>query len=322
MGVLIMQLAVHQFLHGIREALTIWFALVGLAVGTIACLLTPGRIRQQRRLASRRPQRRSAATPASRTRVAGDRGRTDGGARGRRARGAGATGGGVRGAGATGGGARGAGATGGGVLPARRDRHRTPTEELSRYAEEVAVAAARAGVTARRRREDWLAAQRERDEAWRAYEEADAAARRVLRAAAFGLPTTPGTPREFVDRERYLHRTATDAYRRGELALEQLNDALAHRNGWDPRRHPFEQEAVVRRAGRHRLLRIYQTTAAMERAAWYASDMASIAKRSLDNEAYVAATRARHERGRHGTGAPARRRWPWGAAQRPTLAIR
>jgi hypothetical protein len=310
--VLIMQLAAHQFLLGVREALTIWLALVGLAVTTIAAMIAPGRIRQRRASASRR---RRPATNVT-------------GATGGRASGMSAAGGRATGMSAAGGRATGVSAAGGrasgSAVQARRDRHRTPAEEMGRYAEEVAVAAARAGVTARRRREDWLAAQRDRDEARRAYQAADAAARRVVRAGAFALPATPATPDEFADRARYLHRTATDAYRRGELALEQLNDALAHRNGWDPRRHPFDQEAIVRRAGRHRLFRIYQAATALERTAWYAADMAEVAQRSLDREAYAAAVRARQERDREGRGtsAAAHRPWRLGAANRPTLATR
>jgi hypothetical protein len=120
----------------------------------------------------------------------------------------------------------------------------------------------------------------------------------------------------------------TDAYRRGDLAAEQVADALAHRNGWDPHLHPFEQEVRVRRAAQHRTLRIYQAAAAMERAARYADELAAAARRSLDAEASAAAVRARQARAASGGGAAARlgswrvRRSGPGLARRTTLAIR
>jgi hypothetical protein len=194
-------------------------------------------------------------------------------------------------------------------------------EELARYAEEVAVAAERAGVTVERRHDEWAAAQRTQEAAWRAYEAADAAARRVIRAGAFPLPTTDPTPSEFASRERYLHRAATEAYRRGELTVEQLSDALAHRNGWDPRRHPFEQQAMLRLATRRQMLRAYEEASAIERTTWHAADMAVVAKRSLDQEASVAARRAREARALLTVETP-KRRSPMTAARRPTLASR
>ncbi|MER6596793.1 hypothetical protein ABT214_34070, partial [Micromonospora purpureochromogenes] len=47
----------------------------------------------------------------------------------------------------------------------------TELADLRRYAEEIAVAAAGAAQTARRRRDAWLAAQEEVDRAWTAYDE-------------------------------------------------------------------------------------------------------------------------------------------------------
>ena len=104
------------------------------------------------------------------------------------------------------------------------------------------MAAERSAVTARRRRDEWLRALEEVEASWRAYEAADAAARRVEAAAVLPEPRTPRTPAEYADRERYLHRAAMAACCRKELSVLQLSDALAHRNGWDPRRHPVEQE--------------------------------------------------------------------------------
>jgi hypothetical protein len=290
--VLIVQFAIHQFLVGLREAITIWLLLIGIAVVALGCLLAPDRVRH--RIAVRDRRR------AERARRADSAGGADGA--GREAAG----GGGTR-----------------RERPAQRRRNRLVAEaaDAARYAEEIAVAASRAAVTWHRRHDDWQAAQRTQEAAWRAFEAADRAHRRIAGAGAFPVPSTALTPSEFADRERYLHRLATQAYRRGELSVEQLGDALSHRNGWDPRRHPFEQEAIVRRAARLRLLRIYQTAAATERAAWDTAERAAAAKRSLDEEAFAAAQRARLLGTRLAAERP-QRRPVVGPLRRPTLAIR
>lgn len=166
---------------------------------------------------------------------------------------------------------------------------KTSASDEQRFAEELATAAARAGVTADKRQAEWESAQRAVDTAWQAYEEAEAVATRAIRAAAFPVPETPLTPAEFADRERYLHRAAQAAQARGELSTDQLIDALSHRNGFDPRLHPFEQDALLRRLGRDRMLRAFKDAGERERAAWRAAEQAQAAKRSLDREAAAAA---------------------------------
>jgi hypothetical protein len=163
---------------------------------------------------------------------------------------------------------------------------------LLRYAEEVGVAAERAEATARRRHDAWLAAQETAEQAWTAYESADAIARRMTAAALLPSPVTPQTPQEYAERERWLHRAAMSACAHNELSLLDLNDALAHRNGWDPRRHPAEQEAMLRRAIRDTLREAERTAAREERIAWTAAESAAGAARSLRAEAIAAAERA------------------------------
>ncbi|MFG2168322.1 hypothetical protein [Micromonospora chersina] len=161
--------------------------------------------------------------------------------------------------------------------------------DLRRYADEVAVAAAGAAQTARRRREQWLAAQDEADRAWRAYDEAEAAARRFAGAAALPAPHTPRTPAEYAARERWLHHAAMAAHWRGDLTARQLADVLARRNGWDPRRHPAEQEIVLARAVREGRRAGWAAAAERERAAWRDAELAAEAARTLAAEAYAAA---------------------------------
>jgi hypothetical protein len=175
----------------------------------------------------------------------------------------------------------------------RRTRPGTQFDELSRYAHEVAVAADRAACTARRRREEWLAAQVRAEASWQMFTTAHDAARRLAAAAVLPLPRTPQTPAEYADRERYLHRAAMAACSRSQLSILDLSDALAHRNGWDPRRHPVEQEMILRRAVRDGLLAAHRTAADQERSAWRTAEVATAAARSLRDEAFMAALRAR-----------------------------
>ncbi len=174
----------------------------------------------------------------------------------------------------------------------RRARLVAQANDARRYAEEVAVAAERAGVTAQRRQAEWLALQRARDAAWRAYQAADEAARRAGLAMAFPLPGDALDEDDLAGRERYLRRAATEAYRRGELSVAELCDVLAHRDGWDLSRHPVEHEARLRRIGCRRMLDNYRTVARLESAARHTADVAAAAKTSLDGEAFTAALTA------------------------------
>ena len=166
----------------------------------------------------------------------------------------------------------------------------SPEDDARRFAEEVAVAAQRAAQTAERRHEEWVAVQRTQDAAWREYEEADKAVQRTEEANSFPSFEEPGelTAEELLDRRRYLHRAATEAHARGELSAEQLSDALFHRNGWDPTKHPFEQQLILKQVARERLLRAYQEASTIERAAWHAYDLAAAARRSREYEAFKA----------------------------------
>lgn len=166
-------------------------------------------------------------------------------------------------------------------------------EELRRFAEEVTVAANRAAVTAQRRRAEWLWTQEQTQRAWEAWEAADAASRRLAQTVAFPAPRTPRTPAEYAARERYLHRAAMAAYWRRELTVTELSDVFAHRNGWDPRRHPVEQEIVLRSVIRDLALARYRTAAQREREAWREAEMTAVAARSLADESFAAAAQAR-----------------------------
>jgi hypothetical protein len=155
------------------------------------------------------------------------------------------------------------------------------------------AAAERATTGARLHRERWLATQAEVERAWRAFDRADAAARRLAAAVALPAPHTRESPAEYADRERYLHRAAMAACSRNELPLFALSDALAGRNGWDPRLHPVEQEHVLRLVARDAARSTHSACVERERAAWLAAEEAYERARGLRGEALVAEENAR-----------------------------
>lgn len=161
--------------------------------------------------------------------------------------------------------------------------------DLYRFADEVTVAADRASATAAQARKLWLTAQDDAETAWQAFTVAEAALRRVDEAAAMPTPRTPQTPAEYADRERHLHRAVVAAHWRGELSVRRLTDALAHRDGWDPRRHPVDQEWHLLQVIRDDRLAAHRTATERERAAWDEAERTATAARSLRDEATVAA---------------------------------
>ncbi|MFI5491608.1 hypothetical protein [Actinoplanes sp. NPDC051859] len=163
--------------------------------------------------------------------------------------------------------------------------------EVDRYADELARAVEVTAATVQRRRATWERAQQEVDRAWNAYDDADRTARRCTAAAAFPILKQRRTRAEIADRERFLHRTAVEACRRKELSIDQLNEALAHRNGWNPRKHPVAQEAAVRAAVREHRFAAYQTATERERTAWDEMEKAAAALRRLRAEALDARLR-------------------------------
>ncbi|GAB1641877.1 hypothetical protein [Krasilnikovia sp. MM14-A1259] len=179
--------------------------------------------------------------------------------------------------------------------PGERD-----ADAAQRYADEIAVAAERAAATARRCRDEWEKARHDLDTAWTAYDDADAAARKVVAAAAYPLLVRRRRPTERADRERWLHQSATAACRNRDLSIAQLNDVLAHR-GWNPRLHPVQQEVVLRQAVREHRLTAYQAAVEREQQAWQEAERAAAALSSLRAEACAASVRAGE--GPHSAGA-------------------
>ncbi|MFI7544080.1 hypothetical protein [Actinoplanes sp. NPDC049599] len=150
--------------------------------------------------------------------------------------------------------------------------------------DERALAAERAAEVSRRRRDDWVRAQERVDATWAEFDAADREARRVTAAAAFPILKQRRTRAELADRERNLHRIATAACRRRELSIAQLNEVLAHRGMWNPRRHPVAQEAAVRAAVREHRFAAYRAATELERQAWQEAERAAATLRKLRAE--------------------------------------
>ena len=164
--------------------------------------------------------------------------------------------------------------------------------EAIRYAEEIAVAARGATSTAERRREECQQAQARTQDAWQAYQDADAALTRTRRASAYAIPAARPDDDEHAERAQALRRCAQAAYRRGDLSDTQLLDALTHRNGWDATLHPIEQELILARAAARHRFAAYQRCLDAEDAAWQAAGIATAAVRSLRLEVTEAAALA------------------------------
>ena len=149
---------------------------------------------------------------------------------------------------------------------------------------EKARAAAEAAEAVQARRAAWLHAQEQVDTTWAAFDAADRDARRVAAAAKFPVYKQRRTRAELADRERNLHRMAITACRHKELSIAQLNEVLAHRGGWNPRRHPVAQEAALRSAVREHRFAAYQAATEQERRAWQEAEQAAATLRDLRAE--------------------------------------
>ena len=190
-----------------------------------------------------------------------------------------------------------------------------PRPEVDPLVTEIDQAVQEAAAAAGRRRTEWLAAQEAVEQAWTAYEEADQAARRISAGTAFPLMSRRRKPGENVDRERYLHRAATELCRTHDLSIAQLNDVFAHR-GWNPRLHPVQQEAMLHDAVRAHRLEAYRRAVAVEQSAWRGAEAAADALRDLRAEAAGA-------RLRNPAAEPADQRWwadQWTATELPAAA--
>jgi hypothetical protein len=181
--------------------------------------------------------------------------------------------------------------TRGGLAALRREQ--AEAVEAARFADEVRACAERADAATAQWQRHLEQAEQEQLAAWQAWLDADSRLRRSLTATAFGTPWSVRTCEEYAARERFLHHAVTTAAKAGDLPTAAVADALAARNGWDPRLHPLEQELVVHRAAaRHRWHR-YQLAATAQQATQHHTDLARRAAASLHQTATAAPEQSR-----------------------------
>lgn len=175
-------------------------------------------------------------------------------------------------------------------IPRMLTETRPDVAERQRYADDVAVAAEQAAAATERRRTEWEVAHAAVDEAWTAYEKSDLACNRIASASAYPLMSRRRKPGENVDRQRYLHRAASELCRAQDLSIDMLNDVFAHR-GWNPRLHPVHQEAVLAQAARAHRLAGWSEAVERERSAWRSMEAAGETLAGLRAEAMTAPLR-------------------------------
>ncbi|WP_117210854.1 hypothetical protein [Allorhizocola rhizosphaerae] len=164
--------------------------------------------------------------------------------------------------------------------------------ELAREAQELEIVAAdtlraaQQAATALERAEAALAeAEQERELAWRLHSEAAIA----LEKANTELDSMPVDVVLRGPEQRFVSQAARDAYRRGELTLEQLHAVWQRLDGWDSTIDEKTHEVSRLRAETGEAFRRYHMASAAERAARKAVEVAQIAARALRQEATDAA---------------------------------
>jgi hypothetical protein len=174
---------------------------------------------------------------------------------------------------------------------ARRARHREDAQHVVRYADELAVAATRAGRAA----EQWRARSQRSEQdavaAWQAWQDAEQGLTVIRSGSAFTMPAAD-TPAEHADRERFLHRTVSAAVTRGDLPATALAEALAGQRGWHPWLHPVEQERAVQQATVAHRRHLHQRAVMAEKAARHDAQLACSARNSLRRETVAAVAQA------------------------------
>ncbi len=174
---------------------------------------------------------------------------------------------------------------------AARERMAAEAQELEEVAAEVLEAARTAVLKAEKTAAELAAAEAERDTAWQAH--LDAAGR--LEEAGEALQAQPPPEHEPAVSEeavREISRAARDAYKRGDLTIEQLRAVWQQVDGWDQARQERSHELSRLRAEDAEASRLYQVAASRERTARRAAEVARVSSHALTQEAADAAYEA------------------------------
>ncbi|MET7392368.1 hypothetical protein ABZS66_02580 [Dactylosporangium sp. NPDC005572] len=178
------------------------------------------------------------------------------------------------------------------LSPAERARLRTEAGELIRQAAATAAAAKRAQLTvveAQARRD---AAQQAREVAWTAFDVAQQAYQDALDAASTHAASVEAASDVDEDGKRELSRAALDAFKRGDITVDALEQVFKGVSGADPLVELQAREVELRRSAESRARRLYEAAAAAERNAVKLADVALVAAQALAEEAAEVAEEA------------------------------
>jgi hypothetical protein len=189
------------------------------------------------------------------------------------------------------------------LTPLERARLRADAGELIRQAAVTAAAAKRAKAEVAEMHTVCEVAQRAREQAWIAFDKAQRAYETSLREAAAktaqAAPAADDTETVEVTKaildaavkaeadkaqKREMCHAALEAFKRGDITVDELNAVFKQATGWDPLLELQAREVELRRAAESRARRLYQAAAAAERAAVQAADVAEVAARALAEE--------------------------------------
>lgn len=168
-------------------------------------------------------------------------------------------------------------------LPSTQD-----IEELEAIAAVALEEAQQAALDADRAEEDLARAEALRDQAWQAHSVLSEALERVS-AELDAMPVEATLPDP---EQREVSRAARDAYRRGELTVEQLRAVWHRLGGWDRTLEDKTHELSRLRAETAEAWRRYHLAALAERRARETAEAAQATERVLRQEAVDAAREA------------------------------
>ncbi|GAA3274569.1 hypothetical protein Dvina_02620 [Dactylosporangium vinaceum] len=178
------------------------------------------------------------------------------------------------------------------LSPAERARLRTEAGELIRQAAATAAAAKRAQIEVAEAQARSAAAQIAREHAWSTFDVAQKAYQEALRAAGQVAEAQQPAAEPGDDAKRDVSRAALDAFKRGDITVDALEQVFKAAAGADPLQELAAREVELRRTAESRARRLYEAAAATERAAVKAADVAVVAAAALAHEAAEVAQEA------------------------------
>jgi hypothetical protein len=182
------------------------------------------------------------------------------------------------------------------LSPAERARLRVEAGELILQAAATAAAAKRAELDVVEAKARCTAAQQARETAWAMFAVAQKAYQEALKSA--GEQTAAHAAAEAAgiepdeDGKREVSRAALDAFKRGDITVDALEQVFKGVSGSDPLQELQAREIELRRSAESRARRLYEASAAAERTAVKAADVATVAAQALAEEAAEVAEEA------------------------------